>query len=103
MVNLDRLITIQERVIRRDEYGAAIDEWVDWRQAWARKDDKRGQEFFASQADHAELGTAFRIRWVDGLQNEMRIIFEGVIYDIKEIREVTRRHWLDVFATAWVE
>lgn len=89
---LDRLVTIQDDVGVKDEYGQTTTVWQD-----VHTDIPcgitfiKGHEQFESTQEVANLTTDFKIRFIEGITPRMRLVFEGEIYDIKRVIEITRR------------
>ena len=101
--NLDRLIAIEQNAPTRNTHGEETEAWVNFATVWASKRDKGGREFFEAGATQAEADTIFKIRWLAGVKAEMRIVLDGVNYDIQAIKELGRREGLEIVATAKVE
>lgn len=100
---LDRYVTIEQKTKTRDAYGAEIETWTTFAQVWASKRDIRGREYFAAQQVNAETDTVWRIRWIAGVKAEMRINWNGTLYDIQDIAEIGRREGLEIMARVRVQ
>lgn len=100
---LDRLATIRAKTLANDDAGQPIETWADVATVWTEKTDLRGREFFAAQANNAEIETRFRIRWRTGVTPENRIVFEGRDYEILSVAEIGRREGLEIMAKARAE
>lgn len=89
---LDRLLTIQEDVGTKDEFGQTI---IDWQDVHTNIpcgiNFIKGGEIWEGTADVSNLTTDFKIRFIEGITPRMRIVFENEIYDIKRVIEITRR------------
>ena len=96
---LDRLITIEQNTPTTTS-GEPVPAWATFATVYAMKSDQRGREFFDAQQVVAERTTVFRIRWLAGVTELMRIVFDSITYDIKAISEVGRHDALDLFCTA---
>ncbi len=89
---LDRLITIQENVGGKDEFGGTISDWQDLHIAIpCGINFIKGHEAWETDQTVAQLTTDFKIRYIQGITPRMRILFEGEVYDIKRVIEITRR------------
>lgn len=99
---LDRRITIESRVVTQSATGAAVETWSTFATIWASKRDLKGREYFEARQDQAEVTTEFTMHWLMGLTREMRIQYDGLIYDIQHIAEIHRRTGLRVLARAQV-
>ena len=53
-------------------------------------------EYIRSQGAQDEATVVFRIRWLAGVTNADRVLFEGRIYNIKQTAEIGRRAGLDL-------
>jgi len=99
---LDRLIVIEQNTPTRSGSGQNVDVWTTFATVYAQKMDVGGKEFFGGGGVQAQGTTKWRIRWLEGLTHAMRIVYEGVTYDIKDINEVPRRYRWDIVSTAEV-
>lgn len=83
--NLRNRITIQQFVSVEDELGQEVDgEWHDYKKIWADVKTMQGREYLAAAANQAENTSRFIIRYTPGITNEMRLIYDGRVYDIVE-------------------
>lgn len=97
---LDRKITIQERTLTQNATGEAETAWSTFTEAWAQKLDMAGREYFTAQQVNSEITTKFKTRHIDGLNMEMRISYDGLIYDIINIAELGRNVGIEIMAKA---
>ncbi len=98
---LDRRITIQSLTQGLGtEYGEPTETWSDWATVWANVYMGGGREFEAARQITAEIDTQFQIRYVSGIQETMRISYDGRLYDIYRIQEVGRHERLNLWAKA---
>lgn len=75
-----------------NEFNEPEETWVDWAASVpAAKDPKSGREYFASQQRQSEIMTVWRIRFMDGVGAGMRVVYDGVNYDIKGVLDVGGR------------
>lgn len=79
---LDQQITLQQRVDVVNGFGENVPTWSDVATVWASANPKRGREFFAAAQQQAEGPVAFLIRYRSGLTERMRVVWNGVNYDI---------------------
>jgi SPP1 family predicted phage head-tail adaptor len=99
--DLDRRITIQrQEVVGDDGFGNVITEWVDYAECWASFTQSGGREFFAQSSVQSERRVVFRCRWVDGVTPVYRVICDGVVYNIEEVRRIGRKIGLELHCTA---
>lgn len=99
----DRQVTIEKNTPTRDETGAEVDSWSTFARPWAEKLYKAGKEFFTGQQLQAEEQVMYRMRYIDGVKREMRIIDNGMMYDILNVPERGRQRYLEITAKAHVE
>lgn len=86
-------VTIQQKTISRDNpERIAVESWVDVATIWAAVEPLRGREFFQAQAINAEVTTLIRIRYRSGVLASMRILFDGVQYNILSVIDVNSQH-----------
>lgn len=93
---LDRRITIQSRAITRDELGAAIGTYADWRTVSAAKEDRGGSESGLAESIRGQTTTVFKIRYLAGLTLAHRIVYAGAPFDIVSVQEIGRRQYQTV-------
>lgn len=55
-----------------------------------------GYERYTAAQEQAERDTLFTIRFKDGITPSMRILYEGVEYDLSPGREIGRKQWLEI-------
>lgn len=79
---LDRRITIQKQTEEVDVYNERLDVWDDVCTVWAAIEPLRGQEFFAAKAENAEVTTRIRIRYRDGIDRTMRVVYKYTEFEI---------------------
>jgi SPP1 family predicted phage head-tail adaptor len=100
---LDRLIRFQEAVSSQDDSGQEIPVWTPLGLAWAQVTPLRGGESYGSaQQVVADADTKFKIRWPEDFsvtpRETLRILYDGRVYDVKEVIELGRREGLDILA-----
>ncbi len=87
---LDRWITIQSEVDTQDTDGSYTKTWTTFKQVWASKVDKSGNEGLEQARDTATTSTIFKIRYMSKLTQKHRISFNGTTYDSEIIKELGR-------------
>ena len=97
---LDRRITIEKNTETRSGTGAPVDGWADFvTNEPAQVRAVGGGERFRGAHIVAEATTSFVIRYRTGLDEKMRIQFDGEPYDIHQISEIGRREGLLIQAS----
>lgn len=95
---LDRRIVIQESTLTKDEYGQEMTAWGTFATVWAKVEDKSGSESYQADQLTATRMTVFTIRWIAGLTEKMRILYNYDYYDIQAIKSPDRKRTLQVEA-----
>lgn len=81
--NLRHRITIQRYVVEVDELGQETEgEWQDFKKLWADIKTMQGREYFAAAATQAENTSRFIVRYTPDITHDMRVKYDGRIYDI---------------------
>lgn len=100
---LDRRITLQRRTLAENDYGEAIETWVDLATVWAEMLPVRGAERYAAQQTVAETEIKWRIRWRPNLTPIDRLTYDGRTYDVNGVLEIGRRIGLELYTKARAE
>lgn len=82
---LKHRIEIQSREISRDEYGEPNGTWKRYATVWAAINTKMGREFFEADKVVGETKDVFEIRYMEGIDRAMRILYRGKIYQVEAI------------------
>lgn len=98
--SLDRRITIEQATLAQDGAGQAIQTWTTFITVWASRMDVRGRERFATAQEVAVRTATYRMRWVKGINESMRIQDAGSVYRIIGIADNRRRNWIEISVTA---
>lgn len=95
---LDRIITIQQRVESRDDFGGVVEQWVDLDIVWARFERQSGQEPYRREANRQQAirRGVLRIRYRDDVTEISRIVYQDHAWDILGIDEVGYRRYMDL-------
>lgn len=99
---LDRRITIQSASDVKDGYGGVTRTWGTYVDRWANIKYTRGSEGYQADRKNALYTILFTLRrdsGTKGINQKMRIKYEGMIYDIVSISERTdeyRRMYLTI-------
>lgn len=85
-------VTIQRAVEEQDEFGAAVETWVNVGQVWASVEPLRGREYFQAEGVQAETDTRIRMRYYkEAIVPKMRVVHGATIYDIESVIDVETR------------
>lgn len=93
---MDQRIKIQFNTYTVDGYGGAVYTWHDRATVAAQVIQRGTAEYIASYgiADRAII--IFRVRWLAGVNNTDRVLFEGREMRIKEIVALGRKETLEI-------
>ena len=78
-------ITIQDRTIARDAFGAEVETWGTLATVWARIDTPSGSEYTAQDRAGAAVTQRVTIRTRAGIEPTMRIDWGGRILQIETV------------------
>ena len=97
---MDRRITIIEKDITdgssNEDY---LVSWSEFATVWARKEDLRGKEVVMADKVQFMYLTSWSIRKIEGLKPNMRIVYNGQVYEIVQISEGEgRERWIDIIS-----
>lgn len=99
--NLDREISIETYSSSgQDEYGTPQETWTPLGTVRAQIVQSSTDEYFRASGEGATVTTVFRTRYIAGVTNQSRILFEGRTFDIEEVKELGRRRGLELRAKA---
>lgn len=93
---LDRRIVIQAKTSTQDAYGSVSDTWASFAEVWAQYLSGAGNELFTAAQVYADTQGRFRIRYIDGITTEHRVLYNGNYYDILSVDEIGRREGLEL-------
>lgn len=99
--NLNRKITIQRRTQTQDAAGQPVDAWVDVVKPWAWVKTQTGMGALRNSQDGSVamslVAYSFRIRYRPSVTDDMRVIYGGLYFDIKQVRHDLADHeWTDI-------
>jgi SPP1 family predicted phage head-tail adaptor len=91
---LDRLVTLQSLTPTTNITGEYVNGWTDFATVWGSKQEtplvKSTEGFQAAQLTES-LATVWQIRYRAGVNTRMRLVSEGLTYEIINIGEIPRR------------
>lgn len=97
----DRRITIEQPTETRNAANEKVKKsWSTFKSAYAEIVDQRGDEKFAAAQTSAQMARIFRVRYTTGITEQMRIQFDGKVYNIKSIvgGGTRNREYLDIMS-----
>lgn len=93
-------VVIQRRVPGVDAAGQPIDAWMEVATAWANIKGQTGMGSITSPRENVSASIerySIRIRYREGLDSGMRVLFGGAVFDIKQVRmDFLARQWTDL-------
>ncbi|MCR4300179.1 MAG: phage head closure protein, partial [Sulfuricaulis sp.] len=96
---LDRKIRIEKRVVSQQDYGEPVPTYTLLAEVWADVRPLSGREFFDAEQTIAEDFTEFRTRWIEGVNAQCRILYDGNEYNVRAVHELGRRAGLRIVTT----
>lgn len=85
---LKHRITFQVLITENNENGFEEEMWKDYKTVWAKVSNLSGREFYQAATVHAEKTVKFMIRYINDIDESMRILFNQTLYDITAIDNV---------------
>lgn len=86
--SLNKRITIQELKTNINENGFEVEDWIDFKTVWAGVTNLHGREYFEAAAVQMENIVKFTVRYLDGIDTSMRILFKDKHYNITSIDNI---------------
>ncbi|RCS25837.1 head-tail adaptor protein [Phyllobacterium salinisoli] len=93
---LDRVIDLQRGTYVTDGYGNPIYTWTTYATMRAQIIQASTEEFMRTWGASGESAIIFRTRFIDGIGLADRVIYDGRMHDIKEVKEIGRRRGLEI-------
>lgn len=76
-----------------DEDGYSIkNNWISFRKCWASIKGLRGKTFYTAAQTQSENNKVFNCRYFKGLTENMKIKYNGNLYDITSINDLDEKH-----------
>ena len=96
---LNRVVTLQRRETVRDSFGSPITTWVDVDTLWAHVLVTGVSENFNNNASRSVpiRNAQITIRWLGGVSELDRLLFDSLAWDIKGIAEIGQRRGLRLY------
>lgn len=95
--NLDSMIEIQRFTVTGDDgMGNEIQEWVTLATLRAQLIQAGTEEFIRNYGTSEDTVIVFRTRYLQGVTNVDRVVYDGLVYDIKETKEIGRARGLEI-------
>ena len=88
---LRQRVTVQEKSVTRDDYGAEVITWTDLATVWAAVQPLTGREWIEGRQETAGVTTRIRMRYRSGITPEMRVSFGDIEFNILSVIHVKER------------
>ena len=98
---LNLSVDIQSLTATQDATGQPVESWSTFATVYANRRDVRGRERFEADQTIAVRSATYRIRWLAGLNETMRIVDAGTTYRIVGIADDYARGWMEISAEAF--
>lgn len=95
-MSLNNRITVEQRTTGEDAIGQPVETWETVAELWADVRFLSGMSAIRGDADVSEVQASVRIRHRTGLNQGMRVIFDGQAYDIKAVLPDGKRQFIDL-------
>lgn len=89
-------IEIQTYSNTKNEIGELTKGWVTYKTLWAEKKQLRGSNTTTGDKEGIEYTYRFKVRYRTDLDESMRIVHKGIVYDIKHINPIQE---IDLYET----
>lgn len=83
--DLRHKITFQRLTSAANENGFEVEAWQDYKTVWAAVSNLSAREYYQAAAIQAEKTVKFAIRYIEGIDASMRILFKDKQYNITSI------------------
>ena len=92
----NKKIEIQIMTESQDDIGQDVPAWDTLFSPWTEISTLKGREYYAAAQTNSEKDVIFKIRYsrqlADKLSSELRLIYNGYIYDITDINDINEMH-----------
>ena len=99
----NKKIVFQVLTEKPDKIGNQGQEWTDFFTAWANVNGVGGREYYSASQVNSQNDVMFKIRYsrkIAGfLSSEIRILYDGKLYDVKHIDDFQEQHRQLTFRT----
>lgn len=85
-------VSIQKVILAKNDNGFEVEQWHDYKTVWAAITNLQGREYYAAAAINAENTVKFKIRYTEGIENSMRILFKDKTYNVISIDNIKYRN-----------
>lgn len=83
--DLRHRVALQKKEITEDELKQQSETWTDIATVWAAVEPLSGREYFAAEQVNTENSVKITIRYKKGITTDMRIVYDGKIFEVISI------------------
>jgi SPP1 family predicted phage head-tail adaptor len=91
--DLRQRITIESLTRTADGQGGFTESWSTFAEVWANIKPANASERYFAQRVESNITHKISIRWLESVQSEMRIQFEGRLFQIHGVRRDDEERW----------
>jgi SPP1 family predicted phage head-tail adaptor len=96
---LNKKIEIQQKTATTNEFGEPENSWETFNNVWARINSISAKEYFSAQGFEHTVTHKITIRFIKGIKPDMRINYNGKIFEITAIRNINEANkWIELLA-----
>jgi SPP1 family predicted phage head-tail adaptor len=96
-------VMIQQATERRNALGETTLEWETFAERWASVDGLSSREFLLQGQQQTEMSHRVRLRYVPGMNSQMRFLWRGRVLEIASLLEHANRSEHEALCTERVE
>lgn len=89
---LRQTIGIKAPLKTKNELGETLSAWADFATAWSEAKPISSSKRFVSNHLKTEVNFQFRIRFIDGINHQMKVFYNGREFDIDSVLNVGERN-----------
>lgn len=97
---LNRRLTVQARILTKDDAGGRVESWIDTGEVWGEMIEQKQSEAINSDAERTTTATIFRIRYMAITSGDNRIKYHDQTYGIEGVVEEGIRNTLKLTCRA---
>lgn len=89
----NRVVTIQQKTeTGKDAHGGPVYSWSTFASAWAAVYPMKGRDLVTAMSTRGEIITRFDTRYITGVTQAMRILYDSVYYNITAVADPEGTH-----------
>lgn len=89
---LNKSIIIESLTTTQDSFGDTIESWSEYKKARAAIKQISSKEYFGAQKTSVSAVMEFKIRYIPGIIESMRINYKSKYYDIESIDNINEKN-----------